>query len=30
MQNQLPIKVTLEGLHDFKEVVSFKLVGGWG
>ena len=30
MQNQLSITVTLEGLHDFKEVVSFKLVGGWG
>ena len=30
MQSQLPLEVTLDALHDFKEVVSFKLVGGWG
>ena len=30
MQNQLPTQVTLDALHDFKEVVSFKPTGGWG
>jgi len=29
MQNQLPIQDTLDALHDFKEVVSFKPTGGW-
>jgi hypothetical protein len=29
MQNQLPTQVTLDALHDFKEVVSFKPAGGW-
>lgn len=28
MQSQLPLEVTLDALHDFKEVVSFKPVGG--
>jgi len=28
-QNQLPLQDTLEALHDFKEVVTFKPVGGW-
>jgi hypothetical protein len=30
MRDQLPTQVTLDALHDFKEVVSFKPVGGWG
>jgi hypothetical protein len=30
MQSQLPLEVTLDALHDFKEVVSFKPTGGWG
>jgi hypothetical protein len=30
MQSQLPVEVTLDALHDFKEVVSFKPAGGWG
>jgi hypothetical protein len=30
MQNQLlPIQDTFEGLHDFREVVTFKPAGGW-
>ena len=29
-QNQLPVRDTLEALHDFKEVVRFQPVGGWG
>ena len=29
MQSQLPTQVTLDALHDFKEVVSFKPAGGW-
>jgi hypothetical protein len=29
-QEQLPGKETLEVLHDFKEVVTFKPMGGWG
>lgn len=29
MQNELPIQVTLDGLHDFREVVTFKPAGGW-
>ena len=29
MQNQLPTQVTLDALHDFKEVVSFKPAWGW-
>lgn len=28
-QNQLPLQDTLEALHDFREVVTFKPVGGW-
>jgi hypothetical protein len=28
-QNKLPIKDTLEALHDFKDEVSFKPMGGW-
>jgi len=30
MRTQLPVQVTLDALHDFKEVVSFKPTGGWG
>ena len=30
MQSQLPLQVTLDALHDLKEVVSFKPTGGWG
>jgi hypothetical protein len=30
IQSQLPLEVTLDALHDFKEVVSFKPTGGWG
>jgi hypothetical protein len=29
-QNQLPVQDTLEALHDFREVVTFKPAGGWG
>src|SRR6266702_905862 len=29
MQNQLPIQDTLDALHDFEEVVSFKPAWGW-
>ncbi len=29
MQTQLPVQDTLDALHDFKEVVSFKPRGGW-
>ncbi len=29
VQNQLPLQDLLEVLHDFKEVVTFKPVGGW-
>ena len=29
MQNQLPTQVTLDALHDFREVVTFKPAGGW-
>ena len=29
MQNQLPIQDTFDGLHDFREVVTFKPAGGW-
>jgi len=29
MQSQLPTQVTLDALHDFKEVVSFKPAWGW-
>ena len=29
-QDQLPVQDTLEALHDFKEVVTFKPAGGWG
>jgi hypothetical protein len=28
-QNQLPLQDTLEALHDFKEVITFKPAGGW-
>jgi hypothetical protein len=28
-QNNLPVQATIEALHDFKEVVIFKPVGGW-
>jgi hypothetical protein len=30
MQSQLPLEVTLDAFHDFKEVVSFKPTNGWG
>lgn len=30
MQQQLTFQEEVEGLHDFKEVVTFKLTGGWG
>lgn len=29
-QNKLSVQATIEALHDFKEVVIFKPVGGWG
>ncbi len=29
-QNNLPVQETIEALHDFREVVIFKPVGGWG
>lgn len=29
-QNKLSIRATIEALHDFKEVVIFKPMGGWG
>ena len=29
MQNQLPIQDTFDGLHDCREVVTFKPAGGW-
>jgi hypothetical protein len=29
-QKQLPVQDTLEALHDFKEVITFKPAGGWG
>ena len=29
MQSQLPTQVTIDALHDFKEVVSFKPAWGW-
>ena len=29
-QNKLSVQDTIEALHDFKEVVIFKPVGGWG
>src|SRR5439155_20982780 len=28
-QNQLPVQDTIEALHDFKEVVTFKPAWGW-
>lgn len=28
--NRMSIEAMLANLHDFKEVVTFKLVGGWG
>ena len=28
-QQQLPIQDTIEALHDFKEEVMFKSMGGW-
>jgi len=28
-QNQLPVQDTIEVLHDFKEVVTFKPAWGW-
>ena len=28
-QQKLPIQDTIEALHDFKEVVMFKPMGGW-
>jgi hypothetical protein len=28
-QQPLTLQETLEALHDFKEVVTFKLTGGW-
>ncbi len=28
-QNKLPIQDTIEALHDFKDVVTFKPMGGW-
>ena len=30
MQSHLPTQVTLDALHDFKDVVSFIPTGGWG
>ena len=30
MQQPLTIQEALEALHDFKEVVTFKITGGWG
>ena len=29
-QDKLPIQDTIEALHDFKDVVMFKPMGGWG
>lgn len=29
-QKKLSVEVTIEALHDFKEAVIFKPVGGWG
>jgi hypothetical protein len=29
-QEKLPIQDTIEALHDFKDVVMFKPMGGWG
>src|SRR5258708_14726876 len=29
-QNQLPVQDTLEALHDFREVVTFKPAAAWG
>lgn len=29
-QQKLSVEVTIQALHDFKEVVIFKPVGGWG
>jgi hypothetical protein len=28
-QQQMTLQEMLEALHDFKEVVTFKLTGGW-
>ena len=28
-QNKLPVQDTIEALHDFKDVVTFKPMGGW-
>ena len=28
-QNHLPVRDTIEALHDFKDVVNFKPMGGW-
>jgi len=28
-QNQLPVRDTIEALHDFKDVVTFEPMGGW-
>jgi hypothetical protein len=30
MQDNLPLREVVEVLHDFKEVITFKLTGGWG
>jgi hypothetical protein len=30
MQQPLTLQEALEALHDFKEVVTFKITGGWG
>jgi hypothetical protein len=30
MQQALTLQEALEALHDFKEVVTFKITGGWG
>ncbi len=30
MQQPLTMQEALEALHDFKEVVTFKITGGWG
>jgi hypothetical protein len=30
MQQQLTLQDAIEELHDFKEVVTFKITGGWG
>ena len=28
-QQRFPVQATIEALHDFKEVVIFKPMGGW-